>query len=198
MLIVIHHSITQMSNLLRFTPLYVIRMLLDIKYGENSHIIIPEALLEHTPKFEEDLRQDLKKIDMIAESGDTKLIIEYVKSYYSIMKDNNIYIRYASLYRSLFYDKKYEVCENLEKLMQHVKIPNIINRDFVKDLIPINQYVFNGKCNTIIVFDCIFRYILYTKTKHLNLFNEYIKSRFFSPYIGIGNGKNDNYFIFNY
>jgi len=70
-------QIAQHDDSLRFTPLYVIRMMLDIKYGENSNMFIPEVLLEHKLGFE-DLLHNLRQIDAIAESGDSERIIKCV------------------------------------------------------------------------------------------------------------------------
>jgi len=154
MLIVIHHLLTPMSNPLRFTPLYVIRMFLDIKYGANSNIFLPEAFLEYTPKFEEDLRQNLKNIDTIAESGDSKLIIEYMTEQYYLTKNRH---EYYYMVDDLFDipDNDYN-CANLESFLSHVEIPNIINCDFVRDLIPVNVDILYGNYCVLDVFDpCI-------------------------------------------
>jgi len=48
-------------------------MFLEMKYYCDPHIIIPEVLLESDPNIEETLRQDLKRIDLIASSGDKKI-----------------------------------------------------------------------------------------------------------------------------
>jgi len=181
-----------MSDPLRFTPLHVIRMFLNIKYGENSNIIIPEALLEHKPGFEENLRQNLKNIDMVAESGNSKQIIEYITDHYCLMENRSEYLNMLGNFFDIFDHD----CANLESFMRHVKIPNIINRDFVRDLVPVNARILYGNYRVLDVFDYIFKYILYTKTKHLRLFSDDIVMSLSLEHNGIGKIGKD--FIFNY
>jgi len=164
---------------LRFTPLYVIRMLINFKYGKNSNIIIPEAFLEHRLGFEEDLRQDLKKIDAIAESGDNDRIIECVKNAYFLMESIKMLSRYDNLYNSLFHHVSLDyMCFELKTFMSSVKFPTIINHDFVRELLPISlNLLLIGNYGMIDIFDHIFRYILYAKTKHACSFTEDIKRK---------------------
>jgi len=185
-----------MSDPSRFTPLYVIQMMLDIKYGKNSNMIMPEALLEHSLTFEEDLLEDLETIDAIAESGDSEKIIGYVNETKRLMKTQCTFNRYTELYGSLFrnFSNGCTGCADLKSFMQRVRIPNIINHDFVKDLLPTDDAVLSGNYVMIDVFDCIFRYILYIKTKHLCLFAEDHKIEFESSHVGEGLNK----LIFNY
>jgi len=181
--------------------LYIIRMMLDIKYGEYSNMFIPEALLEHESRFEEDLCQTLKKIDVIAESGDTDQIIKYIHNNAVLMKDFGIYCVCGNLYSSLFQSdfSVHVVCADLESFMKkHIKCPDIMNHDFVRELLPTNVYILlNGRQSIINAFDCIFRYILYIKTKHLCLFTEGTEIKFDLRYYSNG-GIIDEISMFKY
>jgi len=160
-----------MSDTLRFTPLYVIRIFLDVLYCSNKNIIIQEALLEFDPSIEENLRQDLKKIDEIANSGDSEKIIKIVTDYFFLGNIFNVIRRYCKISLALFeYDEKY-ICD-LDSFVKSMKFPYLVNHDVVKDLMPFNLRIMNGEYYWWSILGCIFRYILYIKTKHLKLFDK--------------------------
>jgi len=162
-----------MSNTSRFTPLHVVRIFLDIMYYRNKNIIIQEAFLESNSEFEEYLCRDLKKIDEIANSDDQKQIIEFVKKCDLMMSRSNISQTYMQTMNVLFHFNCINTyCEDVESFLQCVKCPNIINHDAIKNFIPLNSYVMFGDHHWERILDCIFRYILYEKTKHLHIFEQ--------------------------
>jgi len=158
----------------RFTPLYVIKMFLDALHFQNKNIIIPEALLECGNDFEENLRQDLKEIGVIADSNNRENLVKYVTEPYLLTNIFYIFRRYSELVRILFGSRN---ClskdhKTLEDFMREVNFPTIINRDVVKDMMPVSSHIICGRYYWKRIFCCIFRYILYTKTKHLGLFEQ--------------------------
>jgi len=190
----------------RFTPLYVIKIFLDMLYHQNKNIVIPEALLECSSFVEEHLREDLRKIDSIANSGDVKKINTYLTSKYNITYDTEICTRYDTIYSVLFcgmerdfYENAEYVYENAEDFMSDFKTPSVINYDVLKDLIPTRRFMMSGIYEWGSIFDCIFKYILYTKTKHLCLFDQSklcFKPLFLSWCLYVDTMEDD--FIFNY
>jgi len=61
---------------------------------------------------------------------------------------------------------------DLDDFLLRTRYPNIINRDVVKDLLPITVSILDGDHEWESIFDCIFRYILCLKTDHLGLHNK--------------------------
>jgi len=192
MIIVIHHLLTLMSDTSRFTPLYVVRMFLDTKYCENNNIFIPEAFLEHSPEFEKKLCDNLKKIDEIAKSCDSEKIIAYV-----IHSQTPEDLHECLRFNDLFYHPRCELYTNVESLMRHIKNPTIVNHDFIKDLIPVRAHILYGEYGTDDVFTCIFRYIMYIKTKHLCIYLDDIEINF-RPFSCTCTHKIGKEYIFNY
>jgi len=166
------HLMSKMTDALRFTPLYVIQIFIDIPYYSHKNIINSEALLESDPTIEENLRQDLKEIDEIANSGDFEQIIKFVTTAGStISKPNVLCRRYNKMYTVLFYyvgNNKH--IYDLDTFMKHVRMPHIINHEVVKDLRPVKIDILCGEYYFESIFVFIFSYILYVKTKRLNLF----------------------------
>jgi len=154
----------------RFTPFYVIKMFLDILHYSNKNIIVPEVLLESGPTLEKVLRKDLEKINTIASSGDAQEIIKYVTT--QTFSDTYNHDRYCDLTNALFRTGQHYVCFDLETFMKHIELPNIINQDVIKDYFPLRSYILCGNFSWTSVLNCVFRYILYMKTKHLALFEE--------------------------
>jgi len=187
---------------LRFTPLYVTRMFIEMCYYLNKNLIIPEALLECGPTFESSLLQDLEEINTVANSGDTVKIIQCLRYSYVLSKRFKIRRRYDDLCRALyhFFGTHSHVCENVNDFLFHMNAPNIINCDIIKELVPIRLSIMFGDYDWQSVFDCIFRYILYIKTKHLGLIET--NELNFMPCIGelsnLGINKMGHDFIFNY
>jgi len=168
------HLRTNMSNTSRFTPLYVVRIFLDILHYSHKNIIIPEALLESDPTIEKNLRNDLQKIDELANSGDSDQIIKFVVETVPMKnKLNDLLSRYSEMHSILFnYVGNDKHIDELDTFMSHVGVSHIINRDVVKDLMPVKIDILSGEYFFHSIFICIFRYILYVKTKHLNLFEQ--------------------------
>jgi len=158
-----------MSNTLRFTPLYVTQMFLKIKYGVHSCIFIPEVLMESDPDIEKNLHQDLKEIDILANSNDSNEIIKCLKEEYFMREKFNYFAQYEHMINVLIGHRgsSFYSCKDLNDFLQHMSDPTIINHDSLKDLIPVKLDILTGDYCWNSVFDCIFRYILYTKTKHL-------------------------------
>jgi len=155
-----------MCDTSRFTPLYIIKMMLDIKY-ENKNIIIPEVLLELVSGLEEQLRRDLGKINFIAGSDPEKLI-EYIKNNDLIIDEFAVSRGYAELRWVLLCSScaSNEICNDLSTFLAYVKHPLIINQDVIRDLIPVTPMIMFG-CNyeTRDILANIFRYMIYLKTK---------------------------------
>jgi len=165
-----------MSNTSRFTPLYVVKMFLEILYYRHKNIILPQAFLESELNFEEDLHQDLKKIDMIASSGDSKKIIKLVRNDDLLLKELKTPAKYSITTRlsPLLRGHRICLCHDLDTFMQYIETPQLINCDAVSDLIPIRSDIMRGDYYWQSVFSCVFRYILFVKVKHLNLFKSEI------------------------
>jgi len=163
-----------MSDTSRFTPLYFVKMFLDHLYYQNKNIIIPEAFLESHPLFEENLQQDLKSIDELAKSNNREKIIEFAMKGSSMKSEMKIFSRYFPVIGDLFVhmndSEEDERRTNINTFVQCFKLPNIINRDVMKDLMPVRPLIMNGDYHWVSIFFCIFDYILYTKTKHLCIF----------------------------
>jgi len=182
----------------RFTPLYVIRMFLEMKYYRNPHIIIPEAFLESDPTIEENLRRDLRNIDLIVESGDLNKIFKCMTNRWSFITTNKTIEHDCHKLSYAFQDFNFlSGCsrESVEFFLGQMNCPNIINCDVVRDLMPVNESIMNGDYSIRSVFDCIFRYILYTKTKHLGIFNKTKLN--FNP-VALNQDMMSDDFIFNY
>jgi len=155
----------------RFTPLYIIRMFLEMRYYRNKHMFFPEVILESAPQIEEGLRQVLKKIDAITDA-EPKEIIKHIKKKY-LIKFDNIYAFNTALRNVLSgYKTLPRISENLEEFLSYIDFPSVVNHDVMKDLLPIDTNIMEGEYGRSSIFDCIFRYILYLKTKHLGLFND--------------------------
>jgi len=173
-------SRTHCEDTLRFTPLYIIKIFLDIKY-ENKNIVIPEVLLELVPGLEETLRNTLNKIDLIAR-GNPKEIIKYMSHDRFLCTEFGVINEYKKLREILFVDTQYTsstvcddlntsstVCDDLNTFLKLINHPTIINHDAVKDLIPIAPKIMLG-CNhgSLNIFGSVFKYVLYLKIKDLS------------------------------
>jgi len=171
--ILLLYSIATMSDASRFTPLYVTQMFLEMKYCSYKNLIIPEVLLECGPNYENNLRRDLKEIDSIANSGDLEKIYDLVTSRFTIMVDFDVRNRYDDVPNALFKSVHTRVIrgESPEELKKRLALSNIINQDVLKDLVP-EKIMMSGYYEWHSVFSCIFRYILYVKTTHLNIFEQ--------------------------
>jgi len=186
-----------MSDTTRFTPLYIIQMFLDMRYYTKRNIIIPEAFLESDQGLEQKLRKCLKEINRIVDTNAKKNIHALVMCEDILKYRIKAGTIYDDLHRRLFYTGN--IATNGYNFESCFKNTNIINRDVVKDLAPSNWYITRGDYIGDSIFDCIFRYILYVKTKHLNIFNEaeiyFLPNRvfYFDSDVGM---KRD--FIFNY
>jgi len=182
----------------RFTPLYVIQMFLEILYHQQgTHIIIPEGLLECGPEIEENLIQDLEKISVIAGSGDSKEISKHITQFRPFDMIFRIQTRYDALFQTLFCSNtSIAICGTFESFMSRMKHPNIINHDVLKDLIPVPSNIIHGAYEWDTIFNGIFRYILYLKTKHLQLVNK--DELYFRPMCFRHPDPMTNDFIFNY
>jgi len=164
-----------MSAALRFTPLYVIQMFLEIKYGSNSCIFIPEALLESDPETENTLREHLRKIDIIANSDDSFEIIRCLIEENFMTKKFDTEKKYDQLTDTLMEFRRghgFDVCKNLNDFLECIQNPHVINCDVVKDLMPIKLEIMFGSYYWISILRNIFKYILYLKIKHLDLVSE--------------------------
>jgi len=169
-MVIIYHFNDKMTDLSRFTQLYVIKIFLDVLYRRNKHIVIPEVLLELVPELEEKLCQDLQKIDSIANSGDSKRIIQYVTN---DSLHNILFLRYIELQKTLFEVTRHSTdkFDDLNSFMQRINNPVFINRDVIGDLLPASSVIILGDYSWSSIFSCIFRYILYSKTKQLPFMN---------------------------
>jgi len=175
-------------------------------YHRHKNIVIPEVLLECGPSFEKNLRHDLEEIDSIANSGSVRKITEYVTLKYMLIdkfhsSSGCVEKRYGEAFDILFqnaFDGR--VHNNLKDFLRGLKYPDVINRDVIKDLLPIGTNIMSGDRGIFSILDCIFRYILYAKTKHLLLFTQsQMKSAFdvcFFDSHGIDKATPD--IIFNY
>jgi len=191
-----------MSDASRFTPLYVTRMFLDMLHFHNKNIIIPEAFLECGPTYEENLRHDLMVIDVIANSGDTQRIIDFVMTNYLMLNRFDIETRYGEITFVLcfnytpvdetFAGSKREPID-FNAFMQNWKYPNVINQDVAKDLTHFDRHTTDYRYGYQSSFDCVFRYILYAKTKHLGIYKQNLID--FNPDDSRGIAPN---FLFNY
>jgi len=162
-----------MSDTPRFTPLYVIRIFLDFLYYRNKNLVIPEAFLESDPTFEECLCQDLKEINEIANLGDSDQIIKFVTEIGSLHTIFNVERRYGKIYKILFkFHLSQTMVDDVESFMKNVRVPDVINCDILRDLMPAQTLIMYGDHQWGEIFDCIFRYILYVKTKHLIIFDQ--------------------------
>jgi len=159
-----------MSDSLRFTPLYVIQIFLDILYFSNENIVIPEALLESHPSIEENLRQDLRKIDEIADLEAVEQIIKFVTTSKSFMFRFKVACRYDKIFDALHgineaYSDDLEILEkngcvnpnDLETFIKHFNNSNILNRDVLRDLLPFRFDIMIGGYAWSVIIDCIFR-----------------------------------------
>jgi len=175
-------------------------MFLDVVYYPNKNIIIPEVFLESNPTFEENLCKTIKETDIIANSGDAQRIFEYLIQVRSLRNELELYGKYDGVMNILFSlkHKVNERCNKIEIFMSHIKYPNIINCDVVKDLMPVAPIIMFGNYNWVSTFECIFRYILYVKTKHLHLLKDVTKINF-KPMCEDDNfDEMENNFLFNY
>jgi len=177
----------------RFTPLYIIQMFLDILHYSNKNIIMPEVLLESHPSIEEKLREDLKEIDEIANSGNHDQIIKLMNTYCSLNTKFDVMSRYGVVIYLLFGYAK----ENINDVgtFASIKFRHLVNQAVVKDLIPFNLDIMHGDHYWTSIFNYIFTYILYVKTKHLCLFEHSVMD--FKPSIRRSNDMKNDY-IFNY
>jgi len=83
--------------------LYVTRILLDLLYYENKNIVIPEAVLECSSTYEDALREDLKGINAIANSGDLETITKCVIEKEFLTEQFKIRHRYRDQWNTLFW-----------------------------------------------------------------------------------------------
>jgi len=154
-------------------------MFLEIKYYKNKSLIIPEALLEYDSTYEENLRQDLKEIDKIASSGDKKWIRALVTHSRHMAEHFDVAEKYRDMLCFLHESTNSILNEPMEEFKKRLSLSNIVNQDVSKDSL-LEQTKMIGDYEWYSVFNCIFRYILYVKTKHMKIFSKYEVS--FQPY----------------
>jgi len=188
----------KMSDPSRFTPLYVNQMFLNILYRRNKHIVIPEVFLEFVPELEKTLCRDLNKIKLIANSGDSKKIIKHITEKDLLINFLGASGRYNDVPKFLFHDIPLaaDVCNDLNDFMQQIKYPEIINCDAIRELLPATPKIMIGDYDYYSVLSCIFRYILYTKTKDLHDLNGIVLN--FEPVSYFWYDGQERRLVFNY